>query len=192
MNRIDDERVLFYLKHQQRIQEWAALAKEASEQAHQFLCSCADDLMTLARDLGRGVQTFVSIEDDYPKLFLYRNAWWPDKATTKHPRVGIGLEWRRGNVSFTESGKSAYCGVWVHYQLDGAKALHESIGKAFKDAGLLKKHGFTSSTVWWPAYRYEIAPPEFWNDLGPYRTQLIESIRFCWTTFEPVVNKLVR
>lgn len=189
MNRIEDDRVLFYLKHQQRIDEWAALAKEASDAAHRFLCSCSDDIAALAADFGSDVRTLVLLDDGYPKIFLYRANWGPGSGSNKYPRVGIGLEWFRSNVSFSGRGKTAYSGVWVHYQMDGGAALQGTLSRIFRDSGLPREHKLESSRSWWPTYRYEQAQRDFWTDLMPYRVQLVDSVRFFWKTFAPLVQE---
>jgi hypothetical protein len=41
----------------------------------------------------------------------------------------------------------------------------------------------------WPRYRYEPCTYDsYWNDLGPYRSQLVASVEEAWTTFAPVVD----
>lgn len=184
MNRIEDERVLFYLRHQERIDEWAALAKEASEAAHQFLCSCQDDIVGLAREFGPDVRSFVSLDESYPKIFLYRSAWLLDRDS---PRAAIGVAWQRSRLSFSGHGKSAFSGVWVDYRGEGGPKLHGAMGRAFKEAGLLKEHKLETQWNWWPAYRWEPAQGEYWTDLSQYRAQIIDSVRFFWKTFEPIV-----
>lgn len=187
MNRIEDERVLFYLRHQERIDEWAALAKEASESAHQFLCSCQDDIAGLAREFGPDVRSYVSLEESlHPKIFLYRSAWLLDRES---PRTAIGLEWYRPRLSFSGRAKSAYSGVWVDYRGQGGPTLHGAMLRAFKEAGLVKEHRLETQSDWWPTYRWEPAQGEYWTDLAPYRTQLIDSVRFFWKTFEPIVRE---
>jgi hypothetical protein len=190
MNRIEDERILFYLRHQQRIDEWADLAKEAREMAHEFLRSCKPDVAALADQLGPDVQFFQSLEGAFPKLFLCRPAWFADKAG-KSPRMGVGLEWCRSTVSFAVREKSAYVGVWVDNQMSQGAALQGAVSSEIRKAGLLKRH-VLEEAEWWPAYRYEPAEQSLWKNLGAYRDQLLESIRFFWTTFEPIVRQLGR
>lgn len=190
MNRIEDDRVLFYLRHQQRIDEWAALGKEASETAHRFLCSCQDDIAALAAEFDPNVKSVVFLEEGHPKIFLCRSAWFSAAKATEYPRTAIGLEWLRSGVSFSGRGKSVYAGVWVHYHMEGGSALQNDLSRAFREAGLPQEHKLEPPRIWWPTSRWEPAQGEFWTDLAPYRAQLVESVRFFWKTFEPLVREL--
>lgn len=192
MNRIEDERVLFYLRHQERIDEWAALAKDASELADQFLRSCERDISGVAAEFDADVRTFVSLNEPYPKLFLCRADWFPQTDDKEVPRAGIGIEWQRSAVTFAGRGKTAYVGTWVQFQMPGGAALQNSVSRAIREAGLVKEHQLETARIWWPAYRWETAKGEYWNDLSSYRSQLVDSLRFFWRTFEPIVSASLR
>ncbi|WP_437618163.1 hypothetical protein [Sorangium sp. So ce1151] len=192
MNRIDDPRAVFYLRHQELIEEWAALGEPAAELAHAFLCSCADDIAGLAAELSPDIQVYKDLEDDWPKIFLILPEWLESREGELEPKVGIGLEWHRSrHLNFTMSPSCAYTGVWTHYDRDDGKELSRRLRAAFGEADLIKQHKLATTTAWWPAYRYEHATGEYWNDLGPYRAQIVESLRFFWTVFEPHIRKVL-
>lgn len=191
MNRIDDDRVAFYLKHQQRIDEWAALATDALALTHRFLCSCEGDVTAMAEQLGHDVRPFISLEEKFPKLFLHRSSWLPAADSSEPPRVAIGIEWIPATVSFAVREKTAYAGVWVRQEISGGPELHARLSEAFREAGLTGQSRLEWSKTWWPAYRWEPARGDFWDDLRPYRTQLVESVRFFWETFEPTISTIV-
>ena len=194
MNRIDDERIKFYLKHQQRIDEWAALSREVPSLAHRFLCSCQDDIEALAGELGPDLPVHAHLESDYPKLLLYRPAWHPQN--THHeasipPRIGIGIEWRHKDVTFSCHESSAYAGVWVDCGNDAGRHFRDKAVSAFRAAGLLKEPRRNLATSWWPSYKWVPADGEYWDDLSLYRQQLVDSVRDCWLKFAPTIDRLV-
>ncbi|WP_434040994.1 MULTISPECIES: hypothetical protein [Sorangium] len=191
MNRIDDPRAVFYLRHQTLIEEWAALGASASELAHSFLCSCADDIAGLAPELSPGAQVHKSLEGAWPKVLLVSPEWMELSEGELVPKVGIGLEWNKTkSLNFTTSPGCVYTGVWVDTSIDGGKELWRSLRAAFGEAGLIKAHKLATG-AWWPAYRYEHATGEYWDDLAPYRAQLVGSVRLFWMLFEPRIRKVL-
>jgi hypothetical protein len=193
MNRIDDPRAVFYLRHQALIEELAVLRDSAADLAHAFLCSCEDRIAELAYELSPDVEVykFMEEDEDWPKILLVLPGWFVSREGERVPRVGIGLEWNKSRrLNFTTSPACAYTGVWVDFDIDGGKELSRKLRAAFGEAGVLKKHKLASS-AWWPAYRYETATGEYWNDLVPYREHLVESVRSHWTEFETRVREVL-
>ena len=189
MNHIDDERVAFYLRHQQRIEEWAALAGDTAKVAHGFMCSLADDLDQLAKELGSTVIVAKDMDNpSYPSFLLAVPEWYVTPSMDEL-RVGVGIVWHRtSGLGFTIPEKCAHTGVWANRDLDGGLKLSRELKAAFGDAGLLREHEL-KSYVWWPAYRWEIATGDFWKDLSPYRKQILDSIRFFWRDFTPIIHQ---
>ena len=107
MNRIEDERVRFFLEHEERIREWAALEDEVSKFVHRFYRSLEGDLDAALRS-GRiaedGVRLF-RVGGRWPGLGLRRQGWPKGKADPD-----VRLEWFRKSALFPPRG-SLYCGV---------------------------------------------------------------------------------
>ncbi|WP_437675741.1 hypothetical protein [Sorangium sp. So ce131] len=191
MNRIDDPRAVFYLRHQALIEEWAALGSSAAQLAHSFLCSCAEEIAGLASELSPDAHVHKHLEEDWPKVLVCSPEWLESSEDELVPKIGIGLEWNWTNrLSFTTSPGCAYTGVWVDTDRDGGKELSKKLRAAFVEAGVTKTHKLATST-WWPAYRYEVATGEYWNDLAPYRAQIVQSVRLFWSVFEPRIRKVL-
>ena len=190
MNRIEDDRVAFYLKHQERIEEWAALAEDSSEIAHDFLCSLADDLNQLVVHLGATVRLDNdSAHASWPSYLLALPEWYA--SSTGDLRAAIALGWHKdSSLCFTIPNRCAVTGVWANKDLDGGGELSKELKATFMEAGILRERGLSTS-VWWPAYQSQIAKGEFWKDLLPYRKQILDSIRCVWTDFMPHLQKVL-
>jgi len=194
MNRIDDERIKFYLKHQERIEEWAALSKDVSGVAHRFLCSCQDDIEALAGELGPDVHIHAHLESDYPKLLLYRPAWHPQNSRHEAsipPRIGVGIEWRHKDVTFVGHESSAYVGVWVDCGNEAGRHFRDKAVRVFREERLLTEPRRNWATSWWPSYGWARAQGEYWDDLSLYRQQLVDCVRSYWQKFAPTIDRLV-
>ena len=107
MNRIEDERVKFFLEHEARIREWAALEDEVSKFVHRFYRSLKGDLDAALRS-GRiaedGVGSF-RVGGKWPGLGLRRQGW-----PTGKDDPDVRLEWFRKSALFPPRG-SLICGV---------------------------------------------------------------------------------
>jgi hypothetical protein len=190
MNRIDDQRVAFYLRNQARIEEWAGLASSVSTEAHTFLCSCSDDLSQLAADVAPDARVESFLDSAWPKLLIVSPTWFLENDPV--PRLGIGIEWHKtSKLGFTVPERCAFTGVWVNNHMADGPELSSKLKIAFAQSGLMKPRALTSTT-WWPAYRWEKASGEYWNDLSAYRAQIVESVRLCWKDFEPLVGQFLQ
>ena len=125
MKPIDDERVLFYLRHQHRIDEWSALREDAWEAMHHFLCSLRGDVEALATMLN--ARFFENFDEGDTKLFLHAPDWLRD--TEPYPLVAIGVEWQwwdnkdRKPLGFTVQKQCPFVGVWVNQEREGGSDL---------------------------------------------------------------------
>jgi hypothetical protein len=191
MNRIDEPRAVFYLRHQAYIEKWAALGTSVAQLAHSFLCSCADDVAGLAPQLSSDAAVHMDLEGDWPKVLVFSRGWFGSNESESLPKVGIGLEWNKKNrLNFATAPDCAYTGVRVDIGLADGKELSRKLKDRFAAAGLIKSHKLVTSP-WWPAYRYGTATGAYWEDLAPYRAQLVESVRFFWKEFEPRIRDVM-
>ena len=179
MNRIEDERIKFYLEHQARIREWAGLEAEVRKFADRFYCSLMDDLDVA---LGGGqiaddnVESFFKEYPDYRGLGLRRHDW---PKSDEDPDVR--LEWHRKSVGFSDA-DHLICGVRTsleHYRYPFAKE---------------RRSNHPKQTDWWPAFT-NVDPPvgRFWEGekLQEYRDHLVETIIRAWKDLAPLVDEAV-
>ena len=178
MNRIEDERVKFFLEHQERIREWAALEVEVTKFVDRFYRSLKGDLDAALRS-GRiaegGVGSFLTGRR-WPGLGLRRQGWPKGKEDPD-----VRLEWSRKSASFPPHGW-LICGVRTNVERYRSPFTKEA------------RPAFPHSSRWWPAYR-SLDPPEdrFWegDNLQEYRDYIVETILTAWKDLAPLVDKAV-
>ena len=181
MNRIEDERIKFYLKHELWIREWAGLEAEVRQFVDRFYRSLEDDLdvaLRSGRCADNGVEVFLATEPwpDWPGLGLRRQDW-----PTGDEDPDVRLEWRRSSARFSTGGHLV-CGVRTT-----VKHYREPFTKE-------ERPTFPLSKPWWPAYK-NVDPPDdrIWegDNLKAYRAHLVETIFEAWRDLAPLVDEAV-
>lgn len=178
MNRIDDEQIKFYLEHEARIREWAALGNEVSKFVDRFYRSLEGDLGSA---LGNGmiadrrVEVFLA-DGDWPGLGL-RCQDWPEG----DDEPDVRLEWSRKSAGFPPGGYLV-CGVRTPLKRYRPPFTKEACPD------------YPRRTSWWPASK-NLKPPvgRFWegDNLKYYRTHLVETILTAWKDLAPLVDVAV-
>ena len=178
MNRIDDEQIKFYLEHEARISEWAALGAEVSKFVDRFYRSLKGDLdaaLGSGRIADRRVEVFL-VGKDWPGLGLRRQDWPKGEGGPD-----VRLEWSRKTARFSRD-DNLVCGVMTpkeSYRLPFTKEARPAYPKSSK---------------WYPAYR-QVDPPSgrFWegDNLKQYRDYLVETILTAWKDLAPLVDEAV-
>ena len=178
MNRIEDERIKFYLQHEERIREWANLESEVIEFADRFYRSLKGDIDAAIRS--------VEIADDGVDSFLHgapygglslRRQGWPERSEDPDVR----LEWYTKRPCFSPNGH-LICGVRTkveEYRLPFTKEARPA---------------YPHQNSWWPAYN-NVEPPAdgFWegDNLKEYRKYLVETILKAWEDLAALVDESV-
>lgn len=175
MNRVEDEQLRFFFKHEARIREWAALEEEAHKFVHRFYGSLQGDLDAALKE-GRFPGDEVEScrhGGPWPVVGLCRRTWPRGNDDPK-----VLLEWSRKTALFPPQGWVA-CGVrWPG-----------GVGRSPFDKA---RTDYRKSSKWWPAYR-DVDPPAdgFWegDNLGRYRACLVETLLTAWTDLAPLVDE---
>ena len=181
MNRIEDERIKFYLEHETRIREWAGLEPEVSKFADRFYRSLEGDLAAAVRSdriADSEVEVFLNDVDypEWPGLVLRRQDW-PEGDEDPDVR----LQWTRKDARFSAGG-GLICGVRANVKRYRMPFTKEA------------RPGYPRSGRWWPAYR-DVDPPigRFWegDNLKEYREHLVETVLGAWNDLASLVDEAV-
>ena len=192
MNRIEDERIRFWLEHEARIREWAGLEADVRQFADRFYRSLQDDL---AEALGSGQIA----DDDVKPFFLEYPDGWRGLGLRRHDWPSgdddpdVRLEWHRKRVCFSD-GDHLICGV---------RTKPPSLAEGDAVARLERyRRPFTKKTCphhpdqsdWWPAFTH-VGPPvgRFWegDNLKEHGDRLVETIVKAWKNLVPLVDEAV-
>lgn len=179
MNRIEDERIRFYLEHEARIREWAGLEADVREFVNRFYRSIQDDLdaaVNSGQVVDDGVESFFEENGDWPGLGLRRRDW---------PKGGddpdVRLEWNRKSARFSPD-ENLVCGVrTTEYRYRPPFSKEKCPAFPYRNSS-------------WPAYA-RVDPPvgRFWEDenLKDYRSYLVQTILKAWGDLAPLVDEAV-
>lgn len=171
MDRIDDEPVRFFLRHRAQIEEWAGLVAEARRLAAQALNSVGEHL---AADPPAGADVATVDDGNYDARRLYRPSWVGDDG---RPVAAIGVGWSPMSVDFRAG--SCWIGVWRGLRDEPDAVVDELRASLAKPAEVLglKSKGWRQ----WPLYRSAPGPAgEFWDDLGPWLSEIERLVRWVW------------
>ena len=179
VSKIEDERVKFYLEHEAFIREWASLGDEVSKLADRFYRSLKNDL---DEALGSG-----GIADDGVESFFdgtdswrgvgFRRQDWPQGRDEPHVR----LEWSSKSTRFSPDG----------HLIIGVRTTVERYRRPFTKE---RCPGYPRQGAHWPASA-RVEPPagRFWegDNLKEYRDRLVKTILKAWEDLAPLVDEAV-
>ena len=181
---IDDERVRFYLRHREQLEEWQALRSETAAAIDEWLVALKPDLESAVGEVGGDVQLISIIDDtNFPSLDL-RRPWWPGGQKAEAD-VQVGLQWMRGKTLLGPA-TSPYLGVRSKRDSGIGGALREDaefqrVRKARKDKNI----------QWWAAFSYVPPAVPFPAEAEHYGRSLVGAITDAWKTYAPVIDRVV-
>lgn len=177
---IDDEKVQFYFRHRDQLDEWLALRQEAAAAIDEWLTALRPDVESLVAELGEDVELIVALEDAWPSLYVKRSAW-PGK-TRADATALIGFQWARGKTLLGTS-SAPYVGVVCDRTTSIGRALREDV--QFQQTRRDRKD---RQTAWWPALGYVLAEEPFPERADEYRRVLLKSIGDVWNAYSSTVD----
>ena len=192
MDRIDDERICFYLRNREDIDQWCALRQEASRALDTFLQESADEIEALAAQLGDDVVTRANLRGGRGGSYIrfFRKGWIDGHKV----RAAIELGWRgSGAVFFPQPRREqAWVAVWVNRGARGGAELVVTARQEFSDRAKKLKLTSGSSTSSHPVWRYQSPRREFWKNLAPFRQQIIDDLQKFWDEFSGNLDDFLR
>jgi hypothetical protein len=181
---LDDERVQFYLRHREQLEEWQALRSVAAAAIDEWLIALRPDIESLVAEIGGDVELVADLEEEqlWPGFFLKRRAWPGEK---REATALIGLEWSRGKTLLGPS-SAPYVGVRVDRATSIGRALREDT--EFQNNRRLRKD---KGLPWWAALGYVLPREQFPEHADQYRAVLLNSIGDVWNAYASDVDRAV-
>ena len=182
MNRIEDDRLLFYIEHARQIREWAALGDEVRDATHEFLTGVYHRLENRHDLPADAIARSSGIDANYPHATLHLAAWQDE---TGEPLARVALSWDKRTVGL-DPGSAPYIGVTTIPNTKQGKERSDRL-RAALEAHRASCGG--TATNWWPTKR-RIAPhiTDGSVDLQRYETELIAALVEEWEATKAVVT----
>ena len=181
---INDERVRFYLRHREQLEEWQALRGEAATAIDEWLTTLKPDVESAVEELGPDVQLVSFLEDtSFPSLDL-RRPWWPGGQKAEAD-VLVGLQWMRGKTLLGPA-SAPYVGV--------RSSRESTIGRVLRgdaDFQRVRKERKDKNIQWWPAYSYVAPQVPFPDEAEQYRRALVDAITGAWKVYAEIIDRAV-
>ena len=179
MKRIEDERIRFYLKHRQQIEEWAEVGKtDLPAFAREFYASLREDLIPQARTYRVDIESDVEIVEGEHFIGLRRRNW-PET-------LAVELGWHNNDGL---SNHQLWCGIHVE---GGTESSYWDDLIQRRDRPEAASYSRRDSTYGYPMYKFIDRPyPNLWegNNLDEYGNCLIKALLQAWCDLGPLVDK---
>ncbi len=201
MNRIEDERIKFYLEHEDRIKEWAAIGKDVFEFAHRFYLSLQADVnKAISRSPDWEAVSCVRPDDKWPQVGLRRTSWpyspeLPDGGSAFSPKIVI--EWHRASTGFSPG--HLVCGVQIGEEVEESKRFDlcrdaQGRRKVVPAVPVLDKYPDGPNAYWFKYRRLERPDPGYWKDdgLAKYRKYLLDQLCKAWSDLAPLMDEAAK
>jgi hypothetical protein len=177
---IDDERVRFYLRHREQLEEWFELRPEVASAVDKWLLDVAESAKALTDELEGRVEFVAEYGENtrWPAIYFKRPAW---------PDVKIGMMWARGGTLLV--GSDGVGIPWYGLRCEKGTPLAEPLRL---DAEFLqqKRERKRKSNQWWVAWELLPPPESFPQDEAEYRASVLNSLKAAWAEYAPFVDRI--
>jgi len=181
---VEDPQLRFYLQRREMIETWAALAGREPAVVDRFLWSIAENIQErLAKDVV-GAKLFVGEVDGDGIVGLYKPGW---AVPESHPVAIVALSWRAGMATFSVRNRVAAIGLRARRSGVHA-ALRKAIQRLVCDTPI--GNTFDDKKPRWAVYTWVPCTTEnYWDDLGPYRSDLVSRLFAAWELLAAPVDQ---
>ena len=185
-----DDRLRFFLEHQQQILEWAALAAPVQEAVDGLLRELRVDLTDDPRvgQLDIRVGTHVSGETATGPV-LYRPAWCIDAADVPDVGIAIGWDGRVDPAGLSPRTTMPYVGVVTAHQTNPGRSIETRL-RATSVARLAEAPKFRVGSHW-VVFRPLMPNRDWWRDIPAWRKGLVDELFGTWTRWAQLVDDAV-
>ena len=193
MDRIDDERVSFYLKHREDIDSWLALKADASRALDDFLRQSAEQLKELAAQFGEDVVVRSRLASGRSRHIRFLRPGW--RADHNIVRAAIQLEWSASRVSWglAAGSEPAYVSVWANRDAAGGVELAAQLRQRLREKAKRLDLSVGSSFSWNPTWKYLIPEGDrYWEDLSGFRKHITGQLEWFWREFAGDIDEALK
>jgi len=182
--RIEDEKVEFYLRHRDQLEEWFGLRVEAAAAIDEWLTSLNPDVETLAGELADDVESISALEkeESYPGFFVKCISW---PGIGRDAAVLIGLQWSRGKTLLVSESAP-----WVVVRSDRTSPIGRGLRENQKFRQIRKKRK-ERRTPWYAAFGSVLPKGPFPEEAERYRQEILDSVRQAWKAYAAVINEVI-
>lgn len=182
---LENERMRFYFRNCNQIEEWVALRSEAAGAVHQWLCEIEQDVLNLATELGPDVELENETAEKQPWPFfrLLRPSWRCGRSGPVP--VCVTLQWHRTNTTL--------CGANLPY-VALASGKEDLIGAALRhsqEVQAVRKSRKDQTSVYSVGWGRVLLPGAFPETADEYRAALVAALRKAWTDYAHHVDAVV-
>ena len=185
-----DDRLRFFLEHQEQIQEWASLAEEVQDEAANLLVELNSTLVKDPRveQLGISIAARVSGERSTGPV-LHLPTWCIEAEGV--PDVGVAMGWDRRVDPAGVWPRTAlpYVGVLCSHMTNPGKAIDARLRATTPgSAGVEPKFQKGS---YWVVYRATRPNKEWWRDIPKWQQGLVDELFMTWRRWVDRVDEAV-
>jgi len=187
---LDDERLRFFLEHQDQIRIWAALAAEVQDAVGGLLRELRVDLIADPRVDQLGIRVGSRVSGETPTgPVIYRPTWCKDDEAV--PDVGIAMGWdgRVDPAGVWPKTNLPYVGVLCSHQTNAGRAIETRL--RMETASRLDEEPKFRNGSHWVVYRPIKSSKDWWRDIAKWRAGLLDELLASWTRWSAVVDEAV-
>lgn len=184
---VDDPRLRFFLERRDLIEEWVEAGAAEPAYLDRYLARLEEDLVDLAESNGAELG-IIDLGGDRV-LALTKPAW----VAVPTPVAAIGLGWWPKTVRLGGL-KRQY--PWVGIRVRRSEPwgnVHQALLELIEAETSGDAARFDKRTKGnWIAYRWVPCEHQrYWDDLTPYRSELIDLVSVSWRVFSPLVDRAI-
>jgi hypothetical protein len=185
-----DDRLRFFLKHQDQIRMWASLAEEVQDEAADLLKELGSNIVDDPRTTERGI--FIAPQVSGGPVtgpVLYRPTWCVEAEGV--PDVGIGIAWDRrvDPAGVWPRTGLPYLGVLCSHLTDPGKSIDARL-RTMTPGRVGEEPKFQKGS-YWVVFRGIPPAKDWWLDIPKWQQGLVDDLLATWARWAPLVDEAV-
>ena len=184
---LNDDRLRFYLRHQDQIEEWAALGVEVRQATLEAFRSLGPYVEPIGVELGVHVR-LDDAQGNYPRWILRRPDW---PVVGSDPLAAVVLEAERANIAPASPSRAPYVGIRIGDPKQSGSDLLTALQPLAKQDDLKARGYRGGSGGYWPVFRRIPADPTWWESPDAWGLLLSTALREAWAELAPSIDEAV-